>query len=635
MNLEKNQKHTENGIEKQDTVSPVFWENFDTVEAEKTQINSANKPEEKEKKALILSEEIEEDMEEDIFEEIEEDVADIENDTSIINMENNTIPLCLPDAEKKEENNQNVDENNQDTETPLEEEKKTTPEKIEQNMEKTKLTPPLEVAEITEVTQRLDTIEDKSAFLEMLQNIDIDDLGDKNAYLDTVESENFEEEPPLEEDDIYYDEETSSALYRAEKRRLKIILIFSVVVGVIVFLIGYIIMGMHQRELREELEKQLAAQQTVTVDNRLVMVRTFATNIELSFHDINSDEQYIIKTNSDTKFFDRFRRQSSVTKIQRGDLVSIIMNDDGQTAKEIYYSADTWMAKEVNGLFVNPPEKTVSITFVDGTEPKTYHYTDDKLFLYKDGEISPQSIAPCDVITMQGRGDTLWSIKVIESHGTMTLEHEDEIENGVLTVDNQDRFALEGFGSLPLTEGVHQIYVTGDNIEPFEDTIFVVPRESFVYDLSNAQSKTGVVIIKANVYDFELYINGAEANGAKPIVLPLGEYEITVQKNGYKTWTQMVTVVEPSITVDVLMEEDIHESVISFHSTPEGATILWNGKEIGITPLEHTVRYGVYKLEVVLEGHKPYVETVVVDKSAVTIAPHLIVEEKPAENQLQ
>ena len=164
MNLEKNQKHTENGIEKQDTVSPVFWENFDTVEAEKTQINSANKPEEKEKKALILSEEIEEDMEEDIFEEIEEDVADIENDTSIINMENNTVPLCLPDAEKKEENNQNVDENNQDTETPLEEEKKTTPEKIEQNMEKTKLTPPLEVAEATEVTQRLDTIEDKSAF---------------------------------------------------------------------------------------------------------------------------------------------------------------------------------------------------------------------------------------------------------------------------------------------------------------------------------------------------------------------------------------------------------------------------------------------------------------------------------------
>lgn len=52
MNLEKNQKHTENGIEKQDTVSPVFWENFDTVEAEKTQINSANKPEEKEKKLL-------------------------------------------------------------------------------------------------------------------------------------------------------------------------------------------------------------------------------------------------------------------------------------------------------------------------------------------------------------------------------------------------------------------------------------------------------------------------------------------------------------------------------------------------------------------------------------------------------
>ncbi len=645
--MEKNQKHTENGIDKQDTISPVFWESFDKVESEaeleKTQINKnsttnkkAEQEEEKKVNTLILSEEIEDDIdiEDDIFDEVEDDTVVTDRKSQNDTENTDTAPLCLVNDENKKEDTNKTEENDQNTETTLivEEDNKT----VEEGMEETKISTPPSL----EVTQRLDTIEDKSAFLEMLQNMDTiieeDELGDKNAYLDTVESENFEEEPEESlEDDIYYDEETSSALYRAERKRLKIILISSLAVGVIVFLIGYIIMGMHQRELKEELEKQLAAQQTVTIDNRLVMVRTIATNRELSVHDINSNEQYIIKTNNDTKFFDRFRRQSSVTKIQRGDLVSIIMSDDGQTAKEIYYSADTWMAKEVNGLFVNPPEKTVSITFVDGTEQKTYHYTDDKLFLYKDGEIAPQSIAPCDVITMQGRGDTVWSIKIIESHGTMTLKHEDEIENGVLTVDNQDRFALEGFGSLAVTEGVHKISVTGDNIEPFEDTIFVVPREDFVYDLSNAQSKTGVVIIKANVYDFKLYINGADADGKKPIVLPLGDYEITVQKNGYKTWSQMVTVVEPSITVDVLMEEDIQEGVVSFHSTPAGATIIWNGNEIGVTPLEHTVRYGVYKLEVVLEGYKPYLETVVVDKSAVTIAPHFVVEENTVENQLQ
>ena len=342
--MEKNQKHTENGIDKQDTISPVFWESFDKVESEaeleKTQINKnsttnkkAEQEEEKKVNTLILSEEIEDDIdiEDDIFDEVEDDTVVTDRKSQNDTENTDTTPLCLVNDENKKEDTNKTEENDQNTETTLivEEDNKT----VEEGMEETKISTPPSL----EVTQRLDTIEDKSAFLEMLQNMDTiieeDELGDKNAYLDTVESENFEEEPEESlEDDIYYDEETSSALYRAERKRLKIILISSLAVGVIVFLIGYIIMGMHQRELKEELEKQLAAQQTVTIDNRLVMVRTIATNRELSVHDINSNEQYIIKTNNDTKFFDRFRRQSSVTKIQRGDLVSIIMSDDGQTA---------------------------------------------------------------------------------------------------------------------------------------------------------------------------------------------------------------------------------------------------------------------------------------------------------------
>ncbi len=517
-------------------------------------------------------------------------------------------------------------------------------------LEQTKMIIPIQSYSLEE-TQRLDTIHEqtkKSPFSEILQKVETkdytDDLGDKNAYLDTFESENFEEEEENfddeellnEEDDIYYDEETSLALYQAERKRLKIILLCSVIIGIVVFLVGYIIMGMHQKEIREAQKQLQAEQSSVIMDRRVVMVRTVATNRELSVHDINTNEEYIIKTNSDTKFINRSGQQSSVTKIQRGDLVSVIMNEDGQTAKQIQYSASTWMAKEVSGLTVDTEQQTVSITFINGTETKTYHYGDDNLFLYKDGEIAPESIDPCDIVTMQGRGDRVWSIKVIESHGNMTITHKEDIVNGILTIDDNQMIALNDFTVLAITEGVHNISVSGDNIESFSDTIFVVPNEDFEYDLSKAQSKTGVIIIHANVYDFKLYINGAEADGTKPIVLPLGEYDIVVSKNGYKKWNQKITVVEPSVTIDVNMEEDIQEGIISFHSVPEGALIMWDNKEVGVTPFDQKVRYGVYTVDVILEGYQPHKETIVVDKSAVDVISYLTPEESTAEtNQLQ
>ncbi len=721
MENKQNQNHTENGTntgQNQNTISSMFWENFDNVDtktelenkqssktditqntekmdtiifSEGQNIQQNNEDIEKtlEISSIVLSTNKEEDYDSNIIEldkTIQIDIDAINVAMSNINHQNDditnvveqTTDISTVNTESEyiaDTNTENVeyehsaDINTENAEYEHSADTNTENAKSEHSadistenaeyehsadtnteLEQTKMIIPIQSYSLEE-TQRLDTIHEqtkKSPFSEILQKVETkdytDDLGDKNAYLDTFESENFEEEEENfddeellnEEDDIYYDEETSLALYQAERKRLKIILLCSVIIGIVVFLVGYIIMGMHQKEIREAQKQLQAEQSSVIMDRRVVMVRTVATNRELSVHDINTNEEYIIKTNSDTKFINRSGQQSSVTKIQRGDLVSVIMNEDGQTAKQIQYSASTWMAKEVSGLTVDTEQQTVSITFINGTETKTYHYGDDNLFLYKDGEIAPESIDPCDIVTMQGRGDRVWSIKVIESHGNMTITHKEDIVNGILTIDDNQMIALNDFTVLAITEGVHNISVSGDNIESFSDTIFVVPNEDFEYDLSKAQSKTGVVIIHANVYDFKLYINGAEADGTKPIVLPLGEYDIVVSKNGYKKWNQKITVVEPSVTIDVNMEEDIQEGIISFHSVPEGALIMWDNKEVGVTPFDQKVRYGVYTVDVILEGYQPHKETIVVDKSAVDVISYLTPEESTAEtNQLQ
>lgn len=49
--------------------------------------------------------------------------------------------------------------------------------------------------------------------------------------------------------------------------------------------------------------------------------------------------------------------------------------------------------------------------------------------------------------------------------------------------------------------------------------------------------KMGVIIINANVKDYKLYINGAAAES--PAVLPMGEYDLVILKNGYTEWSRM------------------------------------------------------------------------------------------------
>ena len=58
--------------------------------------------------------------------------------------------------------------------------------------------------------------------------------------------------------------------------------------------------------------------------------------------------------------------------------------------------------------------------------------------------------------------------------------------------------------------------------------------ETTVYDLSKAQQKMGVLAVNANVSDYKLYINGALVDSSQPSVLPFGEYDVVILKNGVR-----------------------------------------------------------------------------------------------------
>ncbi|WP_337504999.1 PEGA domain-containing protein, partial [Anaerotignum lactatifermentans] len=163
----------------------------------------------------------------------------------------------------------------------------------------------------------------------------------------------------------------------------------------------------------------------------------------------------------------------------------------------------------------------------------------------------------------------------------------------------------------------------GDNIESRTDSVLVQAGETTVYDLSKAQQKMGVLAVNANVSDYKLYINGALVDSSQPSVLPFGEYDVVILKNGYKEWSQTVTLNQDAVSVNAQLETEEQLATVVINCNEADANVFINGEERGTAPLQVTLPYGTYEVEVFKDGFTSYHQTFQIQSSVVHISATL------------
>ncbi|MBR5816697.1 MAG: PEGA domain-containing protein, partial [Anaerotignum sp.] len=242
-------------------------------------------------------------------------------------------------------------------------------------------------------------------------------------------------------------------------------------------------------------------------------------------------------------------------------------------------------------------------------------------FLHEGEEISPKELEPCDLLELKMVEDTVWVVDVLEYHGYIEVENADNIKDGMIQLDEEEAVPLEKGMKLAVRAGQHAVTVTGSNIETRKDTLFVEAGEDFIYDLSKAQEKVGVIIVNANVGDYKLFINGALAES--PAVLPMGEYDLVVLKNGYREWSQHVKLDQDSLTVNAELQKDVQYGALNVTADVDGAWVYINGEEYGVTPLHVNLPYGSYRVQVMKEGHGTFRQNVAIQSSVTSISATL------------
>lgn len=475
-----------------------------------------------------------------------------------------------------------------------------------------------------DTTIRLDHINEKVKELEQNQT-DEDDLGDKDEFLNAFESEKFEDPLPIQpaEEPVTFvtreprkqpvydggqppmppkdeDDEEDEPFWN--KKTVGLITIAALVVLGICF--GIVKMVFFSNPLDKATE---AAPMLVT---------DVLDEEELLVYDINAAKQKTVNLTPETVVYNEDEVQIQPDIIQMGDLLMIQMDQDDEFAVTISYD-ESIKKEEITGLKADTSAKELQ------GEDRSFAYDKKTIFYYDEEEIRPEDIESCDVLEISGIGDVVWSVKVLEYHGYITVENAQNIKNGTFTLDEEEPVPLSDVEKIAVKEGTHSITIKGDNIESRTDSVLVQAGETTVYDLSKAQQKMGVLAVNANVSDYKLYINGALVDSSQPSVLPFGEYDVVILKNGYKEWSQTVTLNQDAVSVNAQLEAEEQLATVVINCNESDANVFINGEERGTAPLQVTLPYGTYEVEVFKDGFTSYHQTVQIQSSVVHISATL------------
>lgn len=351
---------------------------------------------------------------------------------------------------------------------------------------------------------------------------------------------------------------------------------------------------------------------------RLMLVESVLSEGRLLVYDTEMEKQHTVTLTEDTTLTDEKGLSIRPDILQLGDLLMIELDEEGVNVISATYSGV--IQQTVTGLTVDTTEKHLE------SKDKVFSYDDHTMFLYKDEAISPEDLEPCDVLTIYGTKDTVWSAKVTEYHGYIRVAHPEAVKNGTFQLDSEKAVPLGQVDRLPVSVGKHTIVVSGENIESRKDTVVVQEGEETVYDVSGTQKKMGVLVVNANVSDYKLYINGTLTDTKNPAVLPFGEYDVVILKEGYVQWNKKVSLKEDTVTVSAELEktekpekEDKYGAV-SFKSNVEDTEVWVDGVNMGLTPLQIDLIYGTHQVVFRKEGYTDHTQTVTVESSTTNVS---------------
>lgn len=410
-----------------------------------------------------------------------------------------------------------------------------------------------------------------------------------------------------------------------KRGQYKLFMSIAIGIGIIVFIAVFVLTFMSTNKSQNNSDDKVVnntnTENVVSTENKnTASIVESIENSRVVIKDISTGSSSSIKPDSDTEIFDKNGKKSSLNNILVGDIISVELDENKEKVLKITYPDKYFYIGDKNksDLYSLEISENKDKIVCDNKTYKISEYTD---IIYKDQHKSISDLTEIDKVILKGYDDTVYYIEILEFHGNINIKNADKLENGNIKIDDNEKISISDNSVIPVTEGSHKILITGSNINDYSAEIFIVSGESFDIDLGDLQGKKCVLIIKANVNDYKLYINDVEVyDTSSPQVIDEGQYTIRIEKEGYEPFNQTLNLSGSSYELKAELKELAVEKVSFVITTyPAGADIYIDNEYIGKSPINTNLSEGDYKFVAKLSGYSDIDRNISIDNNTQSI----------------
>jgi hypothetical protein len=324
---------------------------------------------------------------------------------------------------------------------------------------------------------------------------------------------------------------------------------------------------------------------------------------EMVVYDIEKEQNVSLQVDGTTELKDKYGQPMILAEFQLGQLIQTKYDEKSKKPEFLRLSAQGWEQKQIKDVQIHLEDKTIQVGNTN------YQYTDEIIVYYKGQPIELKKIEPVDVVTLRGYKDHVWSVEMEKSHGYIVFSNTSKYTGALVEVDRMHFTTIEEVGKLSVEEGMHKVVVTQEGFEPFVKEVMVNAEDTTEINLSELKPKSGNLEVHVNVSDYEVFIDGVLYPANQLIPLAYGDYQITVQKKGYKKWNKSEKINSEYKRLDIQLEKVEQEQTnklvtLSVDTNPSDAEVYIDDAFIGMSPVQTKVKYGDHNVTLRKKGYR-------------------------------
>lgn len=352
---------------------------------------------------------------------------------------------------------------------------------------------------------------------------------------------------------------------------------------------------------------------------------------QVTFLNLDLGRKYTLSMDGTTRLYDKYGEAVSIEQIQKGDIVDITFLKSEKHLTSMQLSTQSWSYSDVAWYEINMLKGEVSI----GEE--IYKLTSNTQFLSQGREIESIDLNSADVLSFQGLGNQVLSVRVEKGHGYLRLTNDEKFVGGWIEVGESLIQRITDDMLLLVPEGSYRVNITnkgGGGIKNVE----ISRNEETVLDIGDLEipePQTGMVFFSLTPSDAQLYIDGEQVDASGPVTLEYGLHQMIVRAEGYQSITQYIRVAQESASYDIEMESagaeigeeesstesdsGMQEPVTDYYKVyidaPEKAEVYVDGHYVGISPCSFRKSEGTHVIILRREGYETRSYTVQIDNA--------------------